>query len=48
MSLQQGSSRLRAQVLAVPPPTACSAAMTLFYLWNLLLFKPNLPSPKQH
>lgn len=25
----------------------CSAAMTAFYLWNLLLFKPNLPAPKQ-
>ncbi|EFN51088.1 hypothetical protein CHLNCDRAFT_141477 [Chlorella variabilis] len=24
-----------------------SAAMTAFYLWNLLLFKPNLPAPKQ-
>ncbi|KAL4436505.1 hypothetical protein ABPG75_003644 [Micractinium tetrahymenae] len=25
-----------------------SAAMTAFYVWNLLLFKPNLPVPKQH
>lgn len=27
---------------------ALSAAMTVFYLWNLLIFKPNLPPPKQH
>lgn len=25
-----------------------SAAMAAFYIWNLLLFKPNLPAPKQH
>ncbi|PSC68036.1 membrane protein [Micractinium conductrix] len=25
-----------------------SAAMSLFYVWNLLLFKPNLPASKQH
>lgn len=32
--------------LPVPTPP-CSAAMSAFYVWNLLLFKPNLPT-KQH
>lgn len=29
---------------ASPSTPPCSAAMTLFYVWNLLLFKPNLPA----
>lgn len=29
-----------------PPPAPRSAAMSAFYLWNLLLFKPNLPAKR--
>ena len=29
-------------------PLPCSAAMCVFYLWNLLLFSPTLPPAKQH
>ena len=32
---------------ACPAALPCSAAMSIFYLWNLLLFKPNLAA-KQH
>lgn len=37
-------SLLNPAVACLPINTRCSAAMTLFYVWNLLLFKPNLPA----
>lgn len=39
------AARLSPALLPLPP---CSAAMSAFYVWNLLLFKPSLPAAKQH